>query len=272
MKKTLEGKLALVTGAGSGIGRATAIALADQGARVVACDLAPARVEAIAATLGARCALAKTVDVSKKEEMAALAAEVHERFGALDVLVNNAGVGHSGGILDSTLEDWEWVISVNLWGVIHGCHFFVPKMVERGSGHVVNVASGFGLVAGPGVAPYCTTKFAVVGLSESMRAELAPLGVGVSAICPGVINTDIVKDGRFADEKMRKGVVEAFHRRGRAPEQVAAGVLRAIKHDVAVVPVGAEAWAGWIGKRLSPGLTSFVGRRLERAARKNAGI
>ena len=270
--KTLEGKLALVTGAGSGIGRATAIALADKGARVVACDLAPARVDAIASTLGGKCALAKTVDVSKKDPMRALADEVHERLGPLDVLVNNAGVGHSGGILDSTLDDWEWVISVNLWGVVHGCHFFVPKMVERGSGQVVNVASGFGLVAGPNVAPYCTTKFAVVGMSESMRAELAPHGVGVSAICPGLINTEIVKDGRFADEKMRTGVVAAFHRRGRPPEQVAHAVLRAIRHDLAVVPVGAEAWVGWISKRVSPSLTSFVGRRVERAARKSVGV
>jgi len=271
MKGTLEGKLALVTGAGSGIGRATAVALAEKGARVVACDVDAERVDAIASTLGAKCVLGKTVDVSKKDEMRALAGQVHDRLGALDVLVNNAGVGHSGGILDSTLEDWEWVISVNLWGVIHGCHFFVPQMVERGTGgHVINVASGFGLLAAANVAPYCTTKFAVVGLSESLRAELAPHGIGVSAICPGVIATDIVKRGRFADEKMRAGVVDAFHRRGRPPEQVAGAILRAIRGDLAVVPVGAEAWAGWIGKRVSPALTSLVAKRVERAARNEA--
>jgi NAD(P)-dependent dehydrogenase (short-subunit alcohol dehydrogenase family) len=273
MKETLEGKLALVTGAGSGIGRATALALAGKGARVVACDVDPARVDAIGKELGSKCALAKRVDVSKKDEVRALADEVHASHGPLDVLVNNAGVGHSGGMLDSTLEDWEWVISVNLWGVVYGCHFFVPRMVERkGGGHVVNVASGFGLMAAPGVAPYCTTKFAVVGLSESLRAELQPHGIGVSAICPGLIATDIVKRGRFADEKMRTGVVEAFHKRGRPPEQVAAAILKAIRNDVAVMPVGAEAWAGWIGKRVSPSLTAALAKRVERRARAEVGV
>jgi len=273
MKGTFQGKLALVTGAGSGIGRATALALADKGARLVACDVDPARVESIGKELGGKCALARRVDVSKKDEVRALADEVHASLGPVDVLVNNAGVGHAGGILDTKLEDWEWVISVNLWGVIYGCHFFVPKMVERkNGGHVVNVASAFGLMAGPGVAPYCTTKFAVVGLSESLRAELQPHGIGVSAICPGVINTHIVKDGRYADETMRVGVVDAFKRRGRPPEQVATAILRAIRHDVAVMPVGAEAWAGWIGKRVSPSLTSAVAKRVERRARNGAGI
>jgi NAD(P)-dependent dehydrogenase (short-subunit alcohol dehydrogenase family) len=268
MKVELKGKLALVTGAGSGIGKATALALVAEGMRVVVVDVDDERVDAMARALGERCPLAKRVDVSKKDEMRALAADVHAACGPLDVLVNNAGVGHSGGVLGTKLEDWEWVVGVNLWGVIHGCHFFVPKMVERGGwGHVVNVASGFGLVAAPNVAPYCTTKFAVVGLSESLRGELAPHGIGVSAVCPGVINTDIVARGRFTDESMRGRTVETFAKRGRPPEEVARAVLRAIRADVAVVPVGAEAWAGWISKRISPWLTTQVGRRIERIAR-----
>jgi NAD(P)-dependent dehydrogenase (short-subunit alcohol dehydrogenase family) len=257
MKRTLDGKVALVTGAGSGIGRATALALAGAGARVVVVDVDEGRIADVKRALGDKCALAKRVDVSKKDEMRALADEVHAASGALDVLVNNAGVGHSGGVLDSTLEDWEWVVGVNLWGVVHGCHFFVPKMVAGGKGgHVVNVASGFGLVAGAGVAPYCTTKFAVVGLSESMRAELAPHRIGVSAICPGVIDTDIVARGRFADETLREPAVKTFRKRGHPPERVARAVLHAIRRDVAVVPVGPEAWAAWLGKRFAPGLTA----------------
>jgi NAD(P)-dependent dehydrogenase (short-subunit alcohol dehydrogenase family) len=269
MKDKLEGKLALVTGAGSGIGKATALALADRGARVIATDIDEARVAEMKAALGTRCALAARTDVSKRDEVRQLADRVHAELGPLDVLVNNAGVGHSGGILDTKIEDWDWVIGVNLWGVIHGCHFFVPKMVEaRRGGHVANVASAFGLFAGPGVAPYCTTKFAVVGLSESLRAELRPHGIGVSAICPGLINTDIISRGRFADEKMRAGVADTFQKRGRAPEQVAAAILNAITKDVAVVPVGAEAWFAWMGKRFAPGLTESVGRRVEKAARE----
>jgi len=236
MKDKLDGKLALVTGAGSGIGKATALALAAKGARIVAVDIDDARVAEMKKELGTRCAMGKRVDVSKRDEMRALADDVHRE--------------------------------VNLWGVIHGCHFFVPKMVERGSGgHVANVASAFGLFAGPGVAPYCTTKFAVVGLSESLRAELRPHGIGVSAICPGLINTDIIARGRFADEGMRAGVADTFQKKGRAPEQVASAILHAIAKNVAVVPVGGEAWAAWMGKRFAPGLTEIVGRRVEKAAR-----
>jgi NAD(P)-dependent dehydrogenase (short-subunit alcohol dehydrogenase family) len=268
MKGTLEGKLALVTGAGSGIGRATAEALAKAGARVVVVDVDEERVDAMKKSLGVACVLGKRVDVSKKDEMRRLAADVHAGLGALDVLVNNAGVGHSGGILDSSLEDWEWVVGINMWGVVHGCHFFVPKMVEHGAGgHVVNVASGFGLVAGPNVAPYCTTKFAVVGLSESMRAELRPHGIGVTAICPGVIKTDILTRGRFADEKLRPGAVKSFDRHGHSPELVARAVMRGIRGNVAVVPVGAEAWAAWIGKRVAPSVMARVGASIEKRAR-----
>jgi NAD(P)-dependent dehydrogenase (short-subunit alcohol dehydrogenase family) len=271
MAKSLEGKVALVTGAGSGIGRATSVALAAAGARVLAVDVDEARLDALARELGDGCVFRKRVDVSKKDEMEALASEVHAAHGALDVLVNNAGVGHSGGVLDSSLQDWEWVLGVNLWGVVYGCHFFVPKMVERrAGGHVVNIASGFGLVAGSGVAPYCTTKFAVVGLSESMRAELAPHGIGVSAVCPGVIDTDIVARGRFTDESLREKAVRTFRKRGHPPEQVARAVLRAIRRDVAVVPVGAEAWAAWLGKRFAPGLAAIAGRRIEQLARNGA--
>ena len=270
-KKTLAGKLALVTGAGSGIGRATAMALAGEGARLIVADIDAARVAEMKRELGDQCALAKRVDVSKQDEMGALADDVHRALGPLDILVNNAGVGHSGGILDSTLGDWEWTLGVNLWGVIYGCHFFVPRMVAKGGGgHVVNVASTFGLLAAPGVAPYCTTKFAVVGLSESLRAELAPHRIGVSAICPGLIDTDIVARGRFADETKRESTVETFRRRGHPPEDVARAVLRAIKHNTAVVPVGPEAWVGYIAKRVSPALIAMVGRRLEGMSKNDA--
>ncbi len=272
MKGTLEGKLALVTGAGSGIGRATALALAAEKMRVCVVDIDAERVAAMERELGSACVFSRRVDVSSKDEMRTLAADVHGKLGALDVLVNNAGVGHSGGILDTKLEDWEWVVSINLWGVVYGCHFFVPEMVAaRRGGHVANVASGFGLMAAPGVAPYCTTKFAVVGLSESLRAELAPHGIGVTAICPGVINTDIINRGRFADDRVKGNSQEFFAKRGHAPEKVAKAIVRSIKRDDAVVPVGPEAWASWIGKRLAPDVMGLVGRRIEQRA-KNGRI
>jgi NAD(P)-dependent dehydrogenase (short-subunit alcohol dehydrogenase family) len=264
-------KIALVTGAGSGIGKATAQQLAKHGARVVVVDLDEKRVADMARELGDACAFSRAVDVSKRDAMRSLADDVHAKLGALDVLVNNAGVGHSGGILDTTLEDWDWVVNVNLWGVIHGCHFFAPKMVDSGrGGHIANVASGFGLLAAPGVAPYCTTKFAVVGLSESLRGELQPHNIGVSAICPGLINTDIINRGRFADEKLRGTMAKTFHDKGRSPDEVARAILHAIRGNVAVVPVGAEAWVGWFGKRLAPGLVTKLGQRVEKMAKARA--
>src|SRR5262249_12558017 len=140
---------------------------------------------------------------------------VHADGGAVDVVVNNAGVGLAGGIRETSLEDFEWVLNVNLWGVIHGCHFFVPKMVEKRAGHVVNVSSLLGLVAGAGTLGYSTAKFAVVGLSESMRAELAPHGVHVSVICPGAIDTNIIKTTRYKrdPEATRARVLALYKKR-----------------------------------------------------------
>lgn len=262
----VSGKLALVTGAGSGIGRATAKLLAERGARVVAVDVDESRVAVMRADLGGACALAMRVDVSNRDAMRAFADEVHTRFGVLDVLVNNAGVGQSGGILDTPLEHWDRTVGVNLWGVVHGCALFVPKMVERGAGgHVVNIASVFGLFAPPGTVAYCATKFAVVGLSESMRAELAPHGIGVTAVCPGMIATDIINRANFTDERSRGrgGVADTFAKRGAPPEKVARAVLSAIQRNRALVPVTGEAWTAWMTKRIAPGLLAWGARRVE---------
>lgn len=262
------GKLTLVTGAGSGIGRATALLFAERGARVVAVDVDGGRVDAIRTQLGDKCVLAKRVDVSQRAEMAALAEEVHGYLGVVDVLVNNAGVGHGGGVVDTPLTDWDWVLGVNLGGVVHGCHFFVPSMVSRGAGgHVVNVASVFGVSAPAGVAPYCTAKFAVVGLSESLRAELHPHGIGVSTICPGLIATDIIERSRFTDETLRPRMAAFFARRGRPPTTVARAIVRAIERDTAVVPVGVDAWLSYVGKRAAPRAWGWLGREFRKRAR-----
>ncbi len=212
--------------------------------------------------------LASRVDVSQRSEMGALAEEVHGSLGAVDVLVNNAGVGHGGGVIETPLTDWDWVLGVNLGGVVHGCHFFVPKMVARGAGHVVNVASGFGLFAAAGVAPYCTAKFAVVGLSESLRAELHPHGIGVSTVCPGVIATDIIERSRFTDETLRPRMASLFAQRGHSPAKVARAIVKAIERNTAVVPVGVDAWFSYLGKRALPGVWGLIGRTMEKRARE----
>jgi NAD(P)-dependent dehydrogenase (short-subunit alcohol dehydrogenase family) len=271
--KDLRDKIALVTGGASGIGRATVNALAAQGAKLIVCDVNRQGLDAVAAELGPKLILSRRVDVSDRAAMRSFADEVHKLVPAVDVLVNNAGVGLSGGISDTTLEDWDWVVGINLNGVIHGCHFFIPPMRRRGTGgHVVNVSSMLGLMAGPGVLGYATTKFAVFGLSESLRAELEPERIGVSTICPGMIATDIIKTTRFRGvdnpDKMRKYTDETFHKRSYPPEKVAAAIVSAIQNDRSVVPVAPEAWATYFLKRLAPSLMPRIGRVVARYSKQ----
>jgi len=183
------------------------------------------------------------------------------------VLVNNAGVGLGGGVLDTSLEDWGWVLGINLWGVIHGCHFFLPAMVRRGrAGHVVNVSSAAGFLATAQLAAYSTTKFGVFGLSEALRDELRPHRIGVTAICPGIINTSITTTARMrgaiAGDAARAVMVEMYRRRNYGPERVAAVILKAIERNRAVAPVSPEAWVMYVLKRISPALTARLNRAL----------
>jgi NAD(P)-dependent dehydrogenase (short-subunit alcohol dehydrogenase family) len=258
------GQLAVVTGAASGIGRATAILLAHSRARVCVCDVAASGLEALEAELhaaGAASVEASVVDVSSRAEMAIFAERVC-RNGAPDLLVNNAGVGLAGGLLDTTLDDWEWLVNVNLWGVVHGCHFFAPKMAARGRGQIVNVASAAGYYNSEAMAAYGTTKYAVVGLSEALRAELAPCGVGVSVVCPGFINTQIVDRMRMRGsaypESERVNVQRFYERRNYPPERVAAAILNAALKNVALAPVTPEAWALYLLKRAAPNLGHHI--------------
>ena len=278
--RDLSGKLAVVTGAGSGIGRATALALGRAGADLAICDMNAESLAAIERELSAlgRRVVAQQVDVSSHDEMAAFAAAVHRDRPAVDILVNNAGVGPGGGFLDTSLEDWAWVVGINLWGVIYGCHVFVPAMVARGQGgHVVNIASSAAFYATPVLQAYSTTKYAVFGHSEALREELRPLGIGVTVVCPGVINTNINASGRLrgvaALPGARERMIAEFQRRNYGPERVAAAIMKAIAANRAVLPVAPEAWALWYLKRFTPGLATRIVRtlqeRLERELRRS---
>lgn len=266
----LRGGVALVTGAASGIGRKTAEKLAEHGMRVIICDVNEAGLAETAQLVAARgeCLLTRTVDVSNRAAMRAFADEVHALVPALDLLVNNAGVGLSGGMLTTPLEDWDWVLSVNLGGVIHGCHYFVPKMAERRRGHVVNVSSMLGYYGAPHLIGYATSKFAVYGLSESLRNELRSQGIGVSVICPGVIDTGIVKETRFRTgaavdpEKLRERALRLYKQRNYQPERVADAILEAIRCNTGVVPVTPEAWISYGLSRISHRLSRGFGRLL----------
>lgn len=264
------GQLVLVTGAGSGIGRATAFAFAEAGARVVAVDRdaeAAARTAELSRLVGAPEAWAETADVSDEQAMEKLAEKVHRAYGVLDVLVNNAGIGLSGSFFTTTTEDWRRVLDVNLWGVIHGCRLFGARMAERGQGgHIVNIASAAAYQPSRALPAYSTSKAAVLMLSECLRAELAAQDIGVTAICPGIVNTNITSTARFtgvdeAEERRRqKHSARLYGLRNYPPEKVAKAVLDAVTHNRAVVPVTPEARGAHLLSRFMPGVLRGIAR------------
>ncbi|HEY9372645.1 SDR family oxidoreductase [Streptomyces sp.] len=256
------GQLVLVTGAASGIGRATAFAFAEAGARVVAVDRdaeGAARTAEMARLIGAPQAWGESADVSDEQAMEKLAAKVADEYGVVDVLVNNAGIGLSGSFFDTTSEEWKKVLDVNLWGVIHGCRVFGAQMAARGQGgHIVNTASAAAFQPSRALPAYSTSKAAVLMLSECLRAELAGQGIGVTAICPGIVNTNITATARFAgagDEEQarrQKHASRLYGMRNYPPEKVADAILRAVLRNQAVVPVTPEAHGLRFMSRFTP--------------------
>jgi NAD(P)-dependent dehydrogenase (short-subunit alcohol dehydrogenase family) len=196
-----DGRVAVVTGAGSGIGRALALRAAGEGMRVVIADIEVGALEETAAeveTAGAEVVVVPT-DVSRADQVDALARIAYERFGAVHLLCNNAGVFQAGISWQRSLSDWEWVLGVNLWGVLHGIRSFVPRMLEGGDeGHVVNTSSLAGLITGAYSAPYITSKFAVLALTECLAHDLRAHGapIGVSVLVPGLVDTKIAHSMR----------------------------------------------------------------------------
>ena len=256
-----------MTGAASGIGRGTALALARRGADLAVCDVDEAGLEETAERIrqiGCRVLQAR-VDVSSAEQMGGFAEQTSAELGRVDVLVNNAGIGVGGFFVDVPLAEWDRILGINMKGVVNGCYFFVPKMIEGGSGgHVVNVASMAAFVAGPGLTAYTATKFGVLGFSEALRSELAGRRIGVTAVCPGVINTPIARSasvyGANVTPENREEAARVFEKRNYGPDRVALGILKAIQKNRGVAPISPEAWAGYWIKRLFPWLVSALGR------------
>jgi NAD(P)-dependent dehydrogenase (short-subunit alcohol dehydrogenase family) len=243
------GKVAVVTGAASGIGRALAETFAREGSAVVVADRDTEHAEAVAAGVrdGGGDALAVTVDVSDVDAVDRLAATAIDRYGRVDVLCNNAGVSTFNLMRDQTLADWKWVVDVNFWGVVHGIQTFLPIMREQGTpGHVVNTASIGGLLTGAAViGPYCATKAAVVSVSETLAQELAleESLIGVSVLCPSSVDTRMMESDRNRPAALgleqRTEMAETWHGMikdgltgptGQPPAQVAARVLQAMRN------------------------------------------
>lgn len=265
--RTLRDRVVVVTGAGSGIGRGLALELAKQGSRLALQDLHLERVEATAAearALGAT-VLVDAFDVSSAPAMGAFAARVAAELGGAHVVMNNAGVSLSGDFLELSLEDWQWIVGVNLWGVIHGCHHFLPQILEKEEGHVVNVSSLFGLVGVPSQTAYCATKFAVRGFSESLDIELRGTRVGLTCVHPGAIATRIVVDSRNHFEGAQGRRAQKLIDRGMKPERAAQHIVNAVLEGRARLPVGRDAlWMDRMARLLPTRYRGVVGRFFDR--------
>ena len=254
----LQGRVAVVTGAASGIGLSLAERFAAEGMKVVMADIEGAALDSAAAAVRAKAqaVLAVRIDVSRAEDVEQLARETYAAFGAAHVVCNNAGVAVIGAVHEHSLADWEWIIGVNLWGVIHGVRAFVPRMLAGGDeGHIVNTASMAGLSTAPFMSVYDVTKHGVVALSESMFKEFEATGapISVSVVCPGLINTSIMRSSRnrppeLSEEGKAGPMAQAFGQAlgdrltgGYPPSEVADQVVRGIREKrFYVVPAQPE--------------------------------
>jgi NAD(P)-dependent dehydrogenase (short-subunit alcohol dehydrogenase family) len=262
----LDGKVAVVTGAASGIGRGLAQRFAAEGMRLALADIEADPLEAVASDLrgGGVEVITVVTDVSDGDQVDALGDAVMQAYGGVHVVCNNAGVGGGGLMQDLTTADWQWVLGVNLWGVIHGMRVFLPRLLAQGEGHIVNTASLAGLVATPFMGPYNASKFAVVAISETTFQELRLTGsdVGISVLCPGWVRTRIAESARNRPDALAQrpappeggptgamaSVIEGLVAGGLPPEEVADHVIDAIRtrrlwiltHPESVAPVRAR--------------------------------
>lgn len=263
----------VITGGGGGLGRAFAKHFAQKGASVLVADVDRAGAEStksLAEGIGGR-AFATTCDVAKPGDVAALAREAIDVMGGVDVVVNNAGVAVAGPTGDVPLEDWEWIMGINLWGVIYGCHTFAPILKRQGSGHIINIASLAAIAQAPNMAPYNVTKAGVVALSETLYAELRYTGVGVTVVCPSFFQTNIMNAGRttgmpgdaqgLVAKLMKRSKVQADDVVNDAVRAAEKGKLYSLPHREGVLT--------WGMKRLVPNL--FHGSIVARASKRTLG-
>ena len=270
-----SGKVAVVTGAGSGIGRGLGTALARAGALVALADISAQRVEETAEAIRRQGYEAEghRLDVTDAEAVGGLIRETASKHGRLDYLFNNAGIAVGGEVRDCALDDWRRVIEVNLHGVIHGVDAAYPIMVKQGFGHIVNTASIEGLVPFPGTASYAASKYGVVGLSESLRIEGEDLGVKVSVVCPGYVKTNI-----FCDSKMigldRGKILEDLEKnfKGITPDRCADLILAGVARNKAIIVLTGFAKFLWTLQRISPALVRRIMKRNLQQMRRDVRI
>ncbi len=250
----LMGINAVITGAGSGLGRALSLALAKRNCRVGIADLNLDRARetlSLVELRGGRGMVAE-VDVADPESVKCLAERFYGEWGRVDLLINNAGVVAAGHVGDIPLEDWRWQFDVNFWGVLYGCHFFIPSMKRQGGGHILNVASSAGLLNLLEMGPYNASKAAIVSLSETLRAELAPAGIGVTVLCPMFFKTRLLETTRYTDEFERRFAQTAFDNARMSAEEVAERALRAVERGRLYCIPQLSGRTYWAIKRMAP--------------------
>ncbi|HRH40814.1 MAG TPA: SDR family oxidoreductase [Pyrinomonadaceae bacterium] len=251
--------VAVITGAGSGIGRALALRFANEGiAGIAIADFNEAGLNetfAMVEKTGAKVSKHQ-IDVSKLTEIQQLAEEVLAAHGRATHLINNAGVGVLGTFQQISLEDFEWLMNINFWGVVYGCNVFLPILLEQDSAHIVNISSVFGIVAPPEQTAYCASKFAVRGFTESLRHELEETNVRVSSVHPGGIKTNIARNSRIGKntpEDYKDQGVKFFDKVAKtSPETAAEVIVKGIKSENPRILIGADAQAINIVQRLFP--------------------
>ncbi|MCJ7545901.1 MAG: SDR family oxidoreductase [Deltaproteobacteria bacterium] len=277
--RIFDGATAIVTGAASGIGRSLATELAQRGCEVVLADLQLEQAEEAASGIKAAGgkATAVQIDVRDFPAMERLVGDTVRRSGRLDYIFNNAGIGIGGGVNRYAIEDWNYIVDVNLRGVINGVHAAYPLMIGQGFGHIINTASMAGLLPSPGHVAYATTKHAIVGLSISLRAEAALLGVRVSVLCPGVIRTPIWEGGgkygktySVISPELVKQLLEKA--RPMPPDIFAKKALNLVAKNKGIIIVPALWKSRWWFNRLSPAAGIFVAQKLFQYTLRKLGI
>ncbi|MBS1787831.1 MAG: SDR family oxidoreductase [Acidobacteria bacterium] len=265
--------VAVVTGAASGIGRALAIRLAAEGAQLALCDINEPELKGtarLAAKPGVKIST-HVVDVSDRERMQAFVGEVLSEHGRAHLVINNAGVALGGTVEELAVEDFEWLLGINLWGVIYGTKMFLPVLRQQPRGHIVNISSVFGIIAPPGQSAYATSKFAVRGFTESLRHELKGSNITVTSVHPGGIRTNIARNARAGSAvgaSVIEKEIEFFDKVAKTlPESAAEAIVRGVLNEKEKILIGSDAWIIDKVQRLMPiRYWSFLGTLLEKLA------
>jgi len=257
--KNFQGRVAVITGAGSGIGRALALNLAQKGCKLAISDIRP---ESVAETAKlceqyTKDILVDTLDVADKKAMQAYPEKVVKKFGGVNIVINNAGVAVSASVEDTSIEDYEWLMGINWWGVLYGTKFFLPYLQKADEAHIANVSSIFGIIGVPTQSAYNAAKFAVRGFTESLRQELADTHIGVSCIHPGGIRTNIAANARYKTgpngDTDHARATEKFAQITRTtPDEAAAVIVRGIEKKSPRILIGADAVATDVLARTLP--------------------